>query len=556
MVSQTPTTSLSPRVRVIPATIRTGRNDENPGGTKKRIAAYARVSTLMEHQTSSYEMQVSYYTEYIQKNPNWEFIKVYTDEGISGTSIKNRLGFIEMIEDAKAGKIDYIVTKSISRFARNTLDCLSYVRLLKNLDKPVGVFFEKENLDTLDSKSELFLTILSSMAQEESKSLSLNTTWGVMKRFSQGKPHIPTTYFLGYDTDKNGNIVIDEEQAKTVRRIFREFLEGKGTGRIAKGLMQDGVLTGRGKKIWTPDSVAKVLRNEKFQGDTVAQKTVTIDFLSHKRVLNKDHKPKYYIQNTHPAIISKEDWNAVQKELTRRGEMLRDPDNKYRMNYSSIAPFSNKLYCGACERPAIRRRLTSKNKGEKYKFTAWQCRVAAHKHCDDELVCTRKYIWETVLEKEFMKLLLKMNNDRANIIQEVENVCSIYDLSTAEKEKLRELEVRLENIADRISILATRESMTSDPVYDATMRHMIYEQEIVQMEYESLSKMDSESKYLNIQLQELFECLDSLKPEDGFRADILGKTVEKGILHEDYRVEFCFKCGVKRDVFGYSGRYL
>ena len=297
------------------------------------------------------------------------------------------------------------------------------------------------------------------------------------------------------------------------------------------------------------------MTNEKFFGDTVTQKTVTIDFLSHKRVLNKDHKPKYYIQNTHPGIISKEDWDAVQKELTRRGEMLRDPDNKYRMNYSSIAPFSNKLFCGACDRPAIRRRLTSKNKGEKYKFTAWQCRVAAHKHCDD-LVCNRKYIWEEVLENEFMKLLHKMNNDKDRIIQEVENMCTLYELSNVEKEKLKELEVKLDNVSERITLLASRESMINDPIYDATLRHMIYEQEILQLEHENLSKMDSESKFLRKQLSELLECLDTLKPEDGFRADILGKAVEKGVLHEDYRVEFYFKCGIKRDIFGYSGRYL
>ena len=173
-VNQTRSVSNS-RVKVIPARHRTSRNVENFDGQKKKIAAYARVSTMEEHQSGSYELQVEYYTEYIQQNPAWEFYKVFADEGITGTSTKNRAGFLEMIEDAKAGKIDYIITKSISRFARNTLDCLSTVRMLKNLPKPCGIYFEKENLDTLDSKSELFLTILSSMAQEESRSISENT---------------------------------------------------------------------------------------------------------------------------------------------------------------------------------------------------------------------------------------------------------------------------------------------------------------------------------------------------------------------------------------------
>src|SRR5690606_1450591 len=177
-----------------------------------------------------------------------------------------------------------------SRFARNTLDCLQYIRELKNLPNPVGVYFEKENIDTLDSKSELFLTILSSMAQEESRSISENTKWGIRKRFQREQPHIPTTYFLGYDTDENGKMVIDEEQAATVRRIFREFLEGNGTQKIAKSLMADGLRTARGNKKWTGDAVLKILKQEKYMGHCITSKTVTIDFLTHKRVVNRGHE--------------------------------------------------------------------------------------------------------------------------------------------------------------------------------------------------------------------------------------------------------------------------
>ncbi|MEG3071762.1 MAG: recombinase family protein [Candidatus Syntrophopropionicum ammoniitolerans] len=325
---------VNPKVRVIPVVTNHAEYGDEENRPKKKVAAYARVSTLEEEQQSSYNLQVSYFKEYIDKNPDWEFYKVYSDEGVTGTNTKYRTGFNEMIEDAKAGKFDYIITKSISRFARNTLDCLTYVRMLKNLEKPIGIFFDKENLDSLDSRSDLLLAIIASISEEESKTISANVCWGVTKRFSQGIPHIPTTYFLGYDEDEEGNLIINEEEAKIVRRIYRELLEGKGTGLIAKGLTRDKVKTARGNIKWTSDSVLKILRNEKFAGHALCQKTVTLDPLTHKRVRNKNHKPQYFIRNHHPSIIPEDEWNEVQMELDRRNKMHHDPDGKYRSAYS------------------------------------------------------------------------------------------------------------------------------------------------------------------------------------------------------------------------------
>ncbi len=466
-VNQTRSVSNS-RVKVIPARHRTSRNVENFDGQKKKIAAYARVSTMEEHQSGSYELQVEYYTDYIQQNPAWELYKVFADEGITGTSTKNRAGFLEMIEDAKAGKIDYIITKSISRFARNTLDCLSTVRMLKNLPKPCGIYFEKENLDTLDSKSELFLTILSSMAQEESRSISENTKWGVQKRFSQGKPHIPTTYFLGYDTDEEGEIFIDEAQAEIVRRIYKDLLDGRGTPTIAKNLTKEGLKTARGNKTWTSDAVYKILRNEKYMGHCLAQKSVTVDFLTHKRVRNKDHQPQYFIRNTHPAIISEEDWYAVQEELDRRNKMLRDPDEKYRMCYSGISPFSNRLFCGECGRPVTRRRMTSTRKGQKYYFTTWHCRAACKR--DKEFQdCNSQYVWEAALEIEFMKVLYELKQDKENLIADVNEAVDECSLTEVEEARLQELENQIDRVSDQISQLSEREMATHDPLYEANL---------------------------------------------------------------------------------------
>ena len=536
------------RVRVIPARTRTPRDEEHFDGQKKRIGVYVRVSTDSAMQATSYDIQVSYFKEYVEKNPNWELVEIFADEGLSGTSTKNRVEFNRMIERCKNKEIDYIITKSISRFARNTLDCLHYIRMLKNLG--IGIFFQKENLDTLDSKSELFLTILSSMAQEESRSISENTKWGVQKRFQQGKAHIPTTYFLGYTEDEDGNIIIDEKQAKVVRRIYRELLEGKGTPTIAKGLMKDKIRTARNKKTWTSDAVLKILRNEKYKGDCLAQKTVTVDYLTHERVRNKEHQPQYYIRNHHPAIISEKDWEKVQEELTRRNKMLRDPDNKYSMTYSGAAPFSNKLFCGECGRPVTRRRLTTHFGEERIpaKFTAWHCRAASKR--DKEFTdCSCSYIWEEELEKAFMKLLFDIKKDKNRLLKEVELAIEEASLTEEEERRLNELGIQIERIADKITEMATRASGNNEVVYEATMRHMIYEQEILQMEYDGLNENKKESEYLKENIKILLEDLEKIEgPEEPFNEELFKRTVERGTVFAKWQVELHLKCGVSYKV--------
>ncbi|MEC1771958.1 recombinase family protein [Schinkia azotoformans] len=538
----------SPRVKVIPAKVRTDRNALNPDGKRKRVAAYARISTNEESQVGSYELQVAHYTDFIKSNPSWELVKVYADYGISGTSTKNRVEFQKLIQDCVVGKIDYIITKSISRFARNTLDCLRYIRELKALK--IGIFFEKENIDTLDAKSELFLTILSSMAQEESRSISENTKWGVQKRFQRGIAHIPTTYFLGYDTDEEGNLVINEEQAAIVRRIYQEFLEGKGTATIAKGLMKDRILTARGRKTWTSDSVYKILTNEKFAGHALLQKTITVDFLTHKRIRNDGSERQYFIRNHHPAIISDEDWNAVQQEMKRRSKMLRDPDGKYAQVYSNVSYFSNILYCGECGSPVVRRRLTSERNGEKYLYTAWQCRVKIHPKKYD-IQCCGRHVWESALEREFMDLLYEMKENREQVIKDATETIAEYDLSDLEKERLAVLDEKLETINERLVELTDNTDTSVGGVYEATIRHLYYEQEMLQAELDDLKEKQQESNHLAKKLTELLGYLDELDERtenQPFRADIFQQTVQRGIIYYSYEVTFEFKCGISRKV--------
>ena len=254
-----------------------------------RVAAYARVSTDDEEQQTSYEAQVDYYTKKIRENPEWIFVEVYADEGITGTSTKRRKNFNRMIDDAMAGMIDRIITKSVSRFARNTVDTLTTVRKLK--EKGVGVTFEKENIDTLDSKGELFITIMSSLAQEESRSISENVTWGWRKRIADGKVSVAYAHFLGYEKGPDGKMQIVEEEAKVVREIYAMFLDGKTPSGIAAALTKRSVPTPAGKATWQASTVKSILSNEKYRGDALLQKTFTVDFLTKKAKVNEAKRP-------------------------------------------------------------------------------------------------------------------------------------------------------------------------------------------------------------------------------------------------------------------------
>ena len=292
------------------------QEEEKP---KLRVAAYCRVSTDSDEQATSYEAQVEHYTEYIQKNPDWEFAGIYADDGISGTNTKKREEFNHMIDDCKAGNIDMIITKSISRFARNTLDCLKYIRQLKDMNIPV--LFEKESINTMNAKGEVLITIMASLAQQESQSLSQNVKLGLQYRYQQGKVQINHNRFLGYTKDADGNLIIDPEQAETVKRIYREYLEGLSMDKIAAGLERDGILTGAGGKRWHTSTINKILRNEKYIGDALLQKTYTTDFLNKTRVKNNGLVPQYYVEGNHEAIIPKEIYLQVQEELFRLREL-------------------------------------------------------------------------------------------------------------------------------------------------------------------------------------------------------------------------------------------
>ncbi len=280
---------------------------------RKRVAVYARVSTDDPNQTSSYELQKNHYEDLVNSRPNWELVDIYADEGISGTSLKHRDNFIRMIDDCNAGKIDLIVTKSVSRFARNLIDCIGYIRQLKAASPPIGIFFETENIFTLNANSEMSLSFIATLAQEESHTKSEIMNASIEMRFKRGI--FLTPVLLGYDHDENGNLVINEDEARTVKLIFFSYLFGYSSQQIADALTELERRTKKGNSFWSAASVLQILTNERYCGDVLARKTYTPNYLDHKSKKNNHNRNQYHLKKHHDAIISREDFFAVQKMI-------------------------------------------------------------------------------------------------------------------------------------------------------------------------------------------------------------------------------------------------
>jgi len=359
------------------------------------MAAYCRVSTNQEEQLSSYENQVRYYTTFINDNPLYEMADIYADEGISATNTKKREHFNRMIQDCRDGEIDMIITKSISRFARNTLDCLNFVRELKELG--VGVIFEKENINTLDAKGEVLLTILSSLAQDESRSISENSTWGIRRRFENGQFKMSTKRFLGYDNDENGNLIINKKQAKIVERIYDEYLSGKTVDHIKRILEKENISNWNGKPIWQSTTIKSILRNEKYKGDAILQKSYTVDFLSKKRIKNNGQIQKYHIAENHKAIIDPPIWEATQMEHKRREKYIKEHGINSYDHKPETNPFAGKVICGTCN--SIYARKGWKTKGVCRKV--WQCKERYR--TKGVQGCTNRHVDEKVLQEVFIQ---------------------------------------------------------------------------------------------------------------------------------------------------------
>lgn len=516
---------MSRSVTVIPAIRRVGNNVKSEEKPKLRVAAYCRVSTDSDEQATSYETQVDHYTTFIQKNSEWEFAGIYADDGISGTNTKKREDFNRMIEDCNAGKIDMIITKSISRFARNTLDCLRYIRELK--EKNIPVFFEKENINTMDSKGEVLLTIMASLAQQESQSLSQNVKLGFQFRYQKGEMTVNHNRFMGYTKDEDGNLVVDEEEAIVIRRIYREYLEGKSLIQIGRGLEADGILTGAGKERWRPETIKKMLSNEKYIGDALLQKTYTVDFLTKKRVKNEGFVPQYYVENSHQGIIPKDLFMQVQEEMVRRANLKA---GKKKRVYSSKYALSSLVFCPKCG--DIYRRIAWNNRGKH--SIVWRCcsRVqGGPAACDAETILEEDLQMATVAA---FNIIYSNRNSMMEVLRK--NITEVID---SPENTLNEVEIKLEKLQRELLKKAN-----SKQNYDELV------QEIMDLREKKQNVMveSAEKNGFKKRISELEEFLQEFEFELTEYDEQLVRSYIQKITVYDERYEVEFKAGFELDI--------
>ena len=518
-------------VRKIPASVNLYNAAPITNKKKRKVAAYARVSTDQEEQLTSYEAQVDYYTNYIKSRDDWEFVDVYTDEGISGTSTKHREGFNKMVKSALAGNIDLIITKSVSRFARNTVDSLTTIRKLKDIG--CECYFEKENIWTFDGKGELLLTIMSSLAQEESRSISENVKWGHRKRFADGKVTVPFGHFLGYKRGEDGNLVIDEEQAVIVKRIYREYLSGSTAVAIAKGLTNDGIETPGHKQKWHASTVRSILTNEKYKGEALLQKYYTPDFLTKKQKVNNGEIQQYYVENNHPAIIEPEIFEMVRTEKDRR-LMLNG-------KYSGTDILTSRIKCGECGGSYGAKVWHSSSK---YKKVIYQCN---RKYAGKEK-CKTPAIRADDVEARFVNAVNSIIENKDEIISNLEmvldKICNKKELSE-EKEKLeKSLTEQVEKIQDLIEI-NSRVAQNQEKYkkeYDA----LIKEYEETKNKYEQLEIETSRKAARHQTIKDYINTLKKQnKPLEKFDELMWGSLLESATIKDKGTIVFKFKDGTE-----------
>lgn len=515
-------------ITVIPARKRFGNTVAKEKIKKLRVAAYCRVSTETEEQNSSYEVQVAHYTEFIKKNNDWEFAGIFADDGISGTNTKKREEFNRMIDECMEGKIDLVITKSISRFARNTLDCLKYIRQLK--EKNIAVFFEKENINTMDAKGEVLLTIMASLAQQESQSLSQNVKLGLQYRYQQGKVQVNHKRFMGYTKDEDGNLIIVPEEAEIIKRIYREYLEGKSLAGIGRDLEKDGILTAAGKPRWRPETIKKILNNEKYIGDALLQKTITVDFLTKKRVKNEGHLPQYYVENNHEAIIPKELFLQAQEELHRRNNIYTGTDKNKRI-YSSKYALSTITFCGDCG--DIYRRTYWNVHGRKE--IVWRCVTRIEQ---GPKVCKSRTVKEGDLYDAVMTAINRLLAGGDNMIKTLEeNIHAVIGDTT--EYQISEINSLLEEKQKELISLANK-GKDYEPLAD--------EIDNLREKRQTLLVEDASLSGENERINELIEFIRNNKYRTQRYDDALVRKLIQNVTVYDDHFVICFKSGIEVEV--------
>ena len=484
-------------VEVIPATW--NPTDESAGEIRKlRVAAYCRVSTELEQQQSSYDIQIEYYTRHIMQNPNWIFAGVFADDGRSATNTFRRDDFNQLMNQCMKGKVDMVITKSISRFARNTVDCISWVRKLR--EKNVAVYFEKENLNTLDDSTEMILTILSSQAQEESRAISTNVKWGYARKFEKGESTRQRSY--GFRKAPTGEMCIVEEEAAVIRNMARWFLDGDSLERIKHRLEDAGIETTTGKRTWSTGTIYNILTNEKIMGDVLLQKTFTADYLTKRRVKNSGQQKQYYVKNHHEAIIPKAVYYKIQEEIARRSSLKKAGTRKGKTAqgvYSSKYALTGIMVCNECG--AHYRRTTWAKNGKK--VIVWRCiNRLEHgtKRCHESPTLKEEVIQEAIMGKlHSLSIDQEEENFLNGVKEDILRAAKVVGGACTEEEIDKTIEELRDQLMDYVGMAAREhggENWYSDRMRKLGLqiselkrrRESIREQEKIRDEYEYLDQ--------------------------------------------------------------------
>jgi len=520
-----------------------GRVDRITGRIIKsrlRVVAYARVSTGSEEQLSSYRSQLKYYNEKISSNINWFFSGIYADEAISGTQDYKRSDFMRMIQDALDNKFDMIITKSISRFARNTLDTLKYVRLLK--EKNIAILFEEENINTLEMAGELLLTVLSSVAQQESETISSHVKLGLKMKMERGElVGYNGAYGYGYDTEKK-QLYIIPEQANIIKFIFEHYVKGIGCNGIARKLSEMKVKTPKGFDVWSDNTIRRIIKNPIYIGDVLMGKTYTTDPISHRRVRNMGEENKYYLKNHHEPIIEKTIFDKAQEILKKRSDVTET--GRRLGNYSRKYAFSSRLFCGCCGSVLTRRNWAANSKNEK---RVWHCMKSVKKGLSQCLYS--KALGEEIIEKAFVDVYSLLCRDNKtiimNFIEKVNKIADKYSNNSIIKEMNKKkndlnnnmkklIDLHLNDMIDEKMYLEKKELLDNKiEKIDKELEHLMINEEDEKNKEKGLNRI----KELLLKTSEVMPEFD----KDVF--EILIKKIIVGTNEDPYKLIFVLKTG-------------
>lgn len=526
-------------VRVIPATVK-AEEKTSKYARRLRVVAYCRVSTKQEEQLNSYETQLNYYTDRINREPDWEFVGIYADKGITGTSVKNRDEFKKMIQLCKKGKVDMIITKSISRFARNTLDCLKYTRMLKELN--VDVYFEEQGLHSKQQGSEFYITIYGSIAQSESENISANVIWGKNQAAKEGKAPFFYKNFLGYYKGADGLPAINEEEAKVIRMIYDRYLKGDSLIKI-KNLLEDmGVKTPKGGTKWHCQTIQSILTNERYKGDVIINKTYVVDCISKEVRVNNGERPKYYVENNHPAIIDSLTFAKVQEEVVRRAgkPKLRTGGKTEFSKYSSKYALTEKLICGECKAPF--RRCTWVKK--KRKKVMWRC-ISRLDH--GTKYCHSPSIEEKKLQDAIMRAMMETAKQNLDLFRNLKLHIAMGLQMDNMEDKSYEIEVRIAEIDAEITTMINAVSADTIDAFDENRVHvLVAEKEELRKQLSEMLEIKKKREITESRLDNIYMIMDALKNHPlTYDDELVRQMIEWVVVESAEKIKVVFVGGLE-----------